>query len=293
MRAERPVEIRVFPLVDGRELAWAERGEAEGIPVIAFHGSPGTGHDFDPLHEVAATKGVRLIAVDRPGYGHSTFDPARTYESFTSDVSQLADHLRLDRFGVIGWSSGGPNAAGCARFLADRLVGSVIVSGPAPPDASIATTKMSRGILIWQRLGVVAPRVAGALFGSGLRQGQRSPDKALAWMLRNLPPTDVAVIERPEIRASVLANLARPVAATAGRAATQDLLLESRPWGFALRDIAVPVHVWHGDADRNVAVANARYQAEQIPHATLHEIPDEGHWVLHHHFEEIVDALIA
>jgi hypothetical protein len=31
-------------------------------------------------------------------------------------VSQLADHLGLDRFGVIGWSSAGLHTAAWARF---------------------------------------------------------------------------------------------------------------------------------------------------------------------------------
>ena len=62
---------------------------------------------------------------------------------------------------------------------------------------------------------------------------------------------DAAVIQRPEIHAAVRDDLARPLASTAGRAAMQDLTLEQSPWGFLLRDIAIPVHVWHGDLDRN------------------------------------------
>jgi pimeloyl-ACP methyl ester carboxylesterase len=87
-------------LVDGRELAWIEYGVQEGAPPFGFHGSPGTCHHFAGLAEVAARKGVRLIAPDRPGYGHSTYHPARSYESWARDVGQLADHLGIDRFAV-------------------------------------------------------------------------------------------------------------------------------------------------------------------------------------------------
>ena len=286
-------DIRVMDLVDGRELAWTEYGVRDGAPVFAFHGSPGTGHHFAVLTDVAARKGARLIAPDRPGYGHSTYDPARSYERWARDVGLLADHLGIDRFAVLGHSSGGPNAAGCARFLGDRLVGCAVVSGPAPPEAKVAKEAMLRMNRIAQRLASSAPRLVGVAWQAGLRQAQRAPDRAVVWMSRTLPACDVAVIERPEVRAALRAELARPVAATAGRAVVQDLGIEQRTWGFRLCDIATAVHVWHGNADRNVVVASGRYQANEIPHATLHEIPHEGHWIHYKHFDEIIDSVAS
>jgi len=53
------------------------------------------------------------------------------------------------------------------------------------------------------------------------------------------------------------------------------------------------VQVWHGDADRNVVVANGRYQAKEIPGSTLHEIPREGHWLIYGRFLEILDSVAA
>ena len=278
---------------DGRALAWTEFGDREGVPIVAFHGSPGSGYDFAGVSETAAGKGVRLIAVDRPGYGLSTFDPARSYRSGAHDIGELADHLGIDRFAVIGHSSGGPNAAACARFLADRLTCSAIASGPAPPDAGISKHDVMRQNRVAQRLQVLAPRLMSAAWGAGLRQAQRAPDKALAYMRRTLPAADVAVIDRPEIAAGLRAAFAWPVSRTAGHAAVQDVQVERRPWGYRLGDIATSVHVWHGEADRNVVVANGRYQAQAIPGATLHEIAHEGHWLIYGRFAEILDHVTA
>jgi pimeloyl-ACP methyl ester carboxylesterase len=285
-------DARLFELSDGRELAWAEFGARDGVPIVAFHGSTGSRHHFSGLSGVAADMGVRLIAPDRPGYGHSSFDPARSYASWASDVGRLADHLGVERLAVVGHSSGGPNAAGCARFLGDRLVGCAIVSGPAPPEANISKRRMVRSNRIAQRIAPVAPRLMSAMVEAGLRQGARAPDKALAWMTRNLPVCDVAVVERPEIRAALRDDLVHP-SATAGRAAVQDLQLELEPWGFSLREIAIAVHVWHGSSDRNVVVENGIYQADEIPDATLHLVPREGHWLLGDHCREILDALTS
>jgi pimeloyl-ACP methyl ester carboxylesterase len=205
----------------------------------------------------------------------------------------LANHLGLDRFAVIGHSSGGPNAAGCARFLGDRLIGCAIVSGPAPPEAGITKREVMLQNRIAQRLQVMAPRLMSVLWGTGLRQAQRRPDKALAYMRRTLPASDAAVIERPVIAAGLRAAFARPVSRTAGHAAVQDIQLERKPWGYRLGDIAAHVHVWHGDADRNVVVANGRYQAKEIPRSTLHEVPREGHWLIYSRFQDILGSVSA
>lgn len=282
-------DTRVLELSDGRDLAWIEYGVPDGVPVMAFHGSPGTRLFFAVQAEAAARTGVRLIAPDRPGYGHSTYDPARSYESWARDAGQLADHLGLETFAVVGTSSGGPNAATCARFLGDRLAGCAIVSGPAPPDAQISNRNMSRQNRMANRVAAVAPWFITPVMGAGMRRAQRDPEWALAWMeKRQLPPCDVAVIQRPEIRAGLRDEFSRPLSPTAAKAATQDLNLEQAPWGFELRDIATGVHVWHGELDRNVVVENGVYQADQIPQATLHRLPGEGHWLIHTHFDEII-----
>jgi pimeloyl-ACP methyl ester carboxylesterase len=223
----------VLELADGRELAWIEYGTPDGVPVAAFHGSPGTRHFFAPQAETAARKGVRLICPDRPGYGHSTFDPGRTYKSWARDVVQLVDHLGLDRFAVLGYSSGGPNAAACARFLAERLVGCAIVSGPAPPDAKISKRGMLSINRVGQRVAVVAPRLMSVLYGAALRQAQRTPDKALAWMHRTLPPCDVVVIELPGINAAVREDLARPAVPYGGASRGARLHTRTEPVAFS------------------------------------------------------------
>jgi pimeloyl-ACP methyl ester carboxylesterase len=71
----------------------------------------------------------------------------------------------------------------------------------------------------------------------------------------------------------------------------QDIRLEAQPWGFDLREIECSVHVWHGHADDTVTLSNGTYQANVIPHAILHEILGEGHWLLYEHFGDILRDL--
>jgi pimeloyl-ACP methyl ester carboxylesterase len=95
---------------DGRTLGYAETGDPNGAPVFYFHGLPGSRSDFDRLGipEALAGSGARLIGVDRPGFGASDFQPARRYDDWPADVATVADELGIGRFGVLGYSAGGP-----------------------------------------------------------------------------------------------------------------------------------------------------------------------------------------
>ena len=285
-------ETRVVELINGRDLAWTEFGAPSGVPVFAFHGSLGQGWDFLNQHEVAYARGVRLIAVDRPGYGHSTFDPTRSFESWANDVRQLADHLRMDRFGVVGVSSGGSCVAAVAHFIGERLTGAAIMSGPAPPEARVSIQGMQQTNKAAQHLLRFVPWLLIPVMSFGMRRAQRAPEQMIEWMTRSMPSADVNVISRPEVRGLMIRNFQRRVAPTAIRAARQDFAMEAKPWGFRLRDIDTHVHVWHGGADRNVPSANGEYLSEAIPNATMHLLAEEGHTLFHNHFDEIL-ALIT
>jgi len=64
---------RTIQLSDGRTLAYLETGNPKGRPVFYFHGGPGSrleGLFYDELNQQL---GIRMIALDRPGYGLSDF----------------------------------------------------------------------------------------------------------------------------------------------------------------------------------------------------------------------------
>jgi len=119
-------------LSDGRDLGWLELGVPDGWPIFGFHGTPGSRLQL-AINEAAVRRaGVRLIAPDRPGYGMSTYQPGRRLIDWPSDVVELADHLAVDRFSVMGVSGGGPHALACASVLKERVVVAGIVSGADP-----------------------------------------------------------------------------------------------------------------------------------------------------------------
>lgn len=297
-------ETRAIQLDDRRDLAWIEVGDPSGTPVIALHGSPGRGMDFAVYHATASKCGVRLIGVDRPGYGHSAYQPRRSLSDWPGDVSQLADHLGLARFGVIGHSAGGPHALACARYLSARLLGCGVLSGLAPQ----AHTPITQGMLLSNRIQTALYRrwpssldgvavcmgiLAFPLVAPMLRHGRRHPEREVDRIMRQmLPECDAAVVARPEIHATLVADATRFDYVTL-RTSIQDMAACIRDWGFELQDIEMPIHLWHGDLDRNVPVAHAQIQKSALPSASLHLCAGEGHWLLVDHMAEVLSVVAA
>ncbi len=56
-------------------------------------------------------------------------------------------------------------------------------------------------------------------------------------------------------------------------------VLISRSWGCDVREIGVPVHVWHGDRDTMSPVSMSLKLAQRIPDSRLRLVPTTGHLV--------------
>src|ERR1700716_3282454 len=108
-------------LDDGRVLGYREYGELTGTPIVYLHGMPGSRLDPVALDEEYRRLGVRVVAIERPGYGLSSARRSGGLVDWPADVAAVADHLAIERFAVLGYSSGGKYAAACAYALPDRV----------------------------------------------------------------------------------------------------------------------------------------------------------------------------
>ena len=285
-------ETRVITLRDGRDLAWVEVGDPTGVPVFAFHGTPGSRLAFATTQATVREAGVRMICPDRPGYGLSSFHFGRRLTDWPSDVGQLADHLQIPRFAVIGVSGGGPHAAACAALLPTRVTRAAIVSGIGPFETPAATEGMMRTNRITMTLARRVPwllRPLNTMIGWIMR---RRPRQAIDMMIKQVPPVDAEVLSRPEVRAGFEYEAAH-ASRTAGRAAGQDLALFVRDWGFSLADIKVPTRLWQGGVDVNVPPSHGRVQHAAIVGSDLVDCPSEGHMLVFDHLGEILAFLAA
>src|SRR5688572_2864979 len=96
-------------LDDDRTIAYRTTGPDDGPAVLLCHAAPGS-RRFDPDPAATEAAGVRLISLDRPGYGGSDplpHDVVPTIPAYASDAAAVLDHLGVTAAVVAGWSAGG------------------------------------------------------------------------------------------------------------------------------------------------------------------------------------------
>ncbi|GAB4588937.1 alpha/beta fold hydrolase [Nocardia sp. IFM 10818] len=273
----------------GATVGGMECGDRDGYPVLAFHGAPGSHVEGVAFADApAAEVGIRLIAIDRPGMGMSELTSRAQVVDFADTVAAIADWFGIDRFGVLGASAGGPYALASACQLPDRVSKAIAVSSVAPFDDRSATkgsggVKPAAGLLILRRFPWLARPVSARL--AKVVRTQRGLDA----LIKKMSPADRArIAEDGRLRDQLGENI-NTAFATGSRGVALDFqLLFARPWGFDPADIAVPVDIWHGDADGNVPVQDGRRLADTIPDSKYQEVPGAGHLLFVDHAHAIL-----
>ncbi len=281
-------------LSDHRTLAYAEYGAPDGQPVFFFHGIPGSRIFRPPFDDLTARMGIRLICIDRPGYGLSTYQPGRAILDWPKDVVALADHLGLDKFAVAGHSGGCPYICACAYALPERVTRAVILSGMGPADAPGVLDDMIATNTLGLKFGRYIPWALWyPLMWAFYHEGREHPEKIMKPDEKNpTNPDNVVFANIP----GVLENCRESTREAfrqglRGHAWEGHLLV--RPWDFRLEDIKVPVYLWHGEADMDTSIHMGRYMAKTIPNCTTTFCPGEGHLLLMTHWEEILATLTS
>jgi pimeloyl-ACP methyl ester carboxylesterase len=264
---ERTTTVRL----DGeRRIAYAEYGRPDGVPVVFLHGTPGSrllGRLFDAA---ARERGVRVLALDRPGYGRSTPWPTRSVRDAGAFVGAVLDDADVETAGLVAFSGGAPHAFATAAARPDRVDRVDVVSGATPPDVAEETPAVQRALA---RLATTTPAVLRGLF-----RGQ-------AWFADRLDPSFVVAQYTsggdaepvPEAAAEVVkADFVEAFARHRSGAVTE-FRNAAREWGVRLDEIDADVCFRHGENDANVPIDGVRRLAATIPTARLEVLDDADH----------------
>ena len=281
---------RVFVLPDGRNLGYRELGDPQGTPVIALHGTPGSRLKYSGSHEAAARAGLRLIALDRWGYGLSSDKRGGQIEDYAYDVTALVNSLGIGRFQITGVSGGGPFAVATAAALGDRVTALALVSPVGLIAGTDGCAKLSPLHSLCFR---ILPRVPGALFA--IFHGQRlglavAPNLAMSIAVSRSAQSDQEAMRKPEIRARMIENFASGLQpGVAG--AVGDMALFGRPWGIDFSGVRAATRIWIGVCDLNVPLTAVRALSAALPGCELIEIPSAGHLWIAEHAHVVMDWL--
>ena len=275
------MQDNTLELSDGRALGFADYGRSDAVPVMLFHGTPGSrvyGLDGDHLLDEF---GVRVVCPERPGYGLSDPDPGRTIPEWAADLEELADHLGLGRFHVAGESGGGPYVLACAIQMPKRVSSATLIGSASPPEA----LRLTKDTALANRLAFFfarhAPLVTKVLSASFARAVEKHPDKVMQGLMSRLCEWDRRTVEEggDRTRDMLMLHFKEAFRQGAGGHYTDTLLL-SRPWGLDFGTTMVPVFMWHGESDTLVPIEPAKVFSRMIPGCESHVIPGAGHLLL-------------
>ena len=231
-------------------------------PVLALHGQPGSGRDFEPLGRALAGE-WRMVAPDRPGWGSRAGEPARGFAAGADDAVAVLDREGVDRAIVLGFSWGGGVALELARRHPDRVGGLVLAASIGPGEPTVADRLLA--------LPVAGRAIsAGGLAATRLVLRRPSFHGIVGRGMKGVDPNHVR----------------RFVDDCLSRAALDSFMVEQRAlvgeWGRVVRrlsELRLPTVVVSGERDRMIAPTSARRLAEAIPGAELRIVPGAGHFL--------------
>lgn len=265
-------------LADGRTLHVYDDGDPNGFALVVHHGTPGSGLPYGPDVEDAKRQGLRLIGYDRAGYGGSSPNPGRAVADVASDIADVLDHLGIEQFASMGGSGGGPHTLALGALLAGRCVAVCSVASPAPWSAEGLDWLEGQGE---QNRAEWAAALAGPeALEPHLERDAAELLAASAEQIREV----LSTLLSPPDRAVVTGALAAYYHASTAHALSHgiagwrdDDLAFTRPWGFELGEIGVPVLLWQGVQDLMVPASHGRWLAERIPGVEAHISEEDGH----------------
>lgn len=271
-------------LPGGRTLAFDEYGMPEGMPVV-FLGAAPSSRLLDPRPDVTRAMDVRLLTVDRPGYGASSpveDGQAPSWGAFADDLAEALRTLGIVRAGIAGWSNGGLGGLALAARH-PSLVSRLVVAGTPAPHEEVP----------WIPEEFVP-------FLARLREDPANAVAALAPMLAAPPeaavaelgggPDDARALEDPERRDALQAMLVEAYRQGGVGAATDIVATNVAPWGFDLASVEAPVTLLYGGTDTLVPAVHGEWYASRLPHATLEVVDGTGHLLPLTHWERVLAA---
>lgn len=285
--------MTTITLPDGREYAFEQWGDPAGQLLFWLHGTPGGRLTRHPDPTLWSRLGLRVVTVDRPGYGQSAPLPGRVVGHIAADVAAVADHLGADSFAVLGGSGGGPHALAVAALLGDRIRACVPVCSAAPANeeeqaSMVAINRESYQVWAEQGRDGIARRL------SGLReQILADPLGGLTAQLADAPEADQEWFSRPEVRQITAESLTDALSpGVEGWVDDSVGFVQDAPWGFDLASISCPTHFWHSDDDANAPLSAVQRVVSAVPGAQLTTWHGQGHSAPSRNAEQVLTSLI-
>ncbi|MDR2700570.1 MAG: alpha/beta hydrolase [Nitrososphaerota archaeon] len=283
---------QIITLPDGRKLGYSIIGN--GKPVIYFHGTASSRLEVYLLKRLVSKEKLRIITLDRPGYGLSTYKPRKSIQDINSDLNSLAEHLGIDKFSVLSWSGGGVFALSYMTYFPQRITYGIVAGTPDLPfDAATAhNIPFIKYAMKLPFLGTLAIRnmrrqVLKAKNSKAFLQSNQGKQ-----MLRTCSNRDLAFFSDP----TWMKLMHQSITEAFRQSRSVNTILEEhrlflKPWNLPFKNINNNLQVWHGTEDKNCPIKNAYNITRRIKGCSLKVFSKQGHCAMFDNLEKLSTLL--
>jgi non-heme chloroperoxidase len=261
----------------GVELYYKDWGS--GKPVVFCHGWPLCSDSWERQMWFLSNASYRCIAHDRRGHGRSDQPSAgNDMDTYADDLAQLIDHLQLKDITLVGFSTGGGEAARYVSRNGSKAVANLALVSAVTPlmlKTTANPTGTPKDVFDGFRKNFLANRsqffrdvASGPFFGYNRPGAKPSQGTIDAWWLQGM---------------------------MAGHKNTYECIAAFSETDFSddLKKITIPTLIIHGDDDQVVPIdASARAAAKLMPHAKLIEYPGAPHGITDTHADRLNQDLL-
>lgn len=285
-------DYQVLTLADGRNMAYQEYGDLNGEPVVHCHSVAGCRLELAlDSQKILKQKSVRLIVMDRPGYGASDPDPETSFIHWVKDLIQLVDHLNIEKFSLSGYAMGGVYALACAHEAPERVKRIAIISS----GYALLTTEDYRDISpvykMNYRIAKYMPKLY-ALFSTIQIKGILSdPDAFVKQLSKKVDQADSEILSSEAFRLEKITTLKESLR-QGGKAFGKSVIQLMHDWFFEPSTIKTSMDIWHGTNDYHVPLVVAQRLNKKVKNSRCFIREGEGHFMFYTHWEEILEQLL-
>lgn len=263
----------------GQRFHIQEWGAIDAPVMMLVHGFPGCADQGMLMTTSPHVDGIRLIAIDRPGYGRSDLQKKLTPLKFAEQIRDFLNDKKIEQLSILSVSGGAPFAMALAYVLGDRVKKMTSVAGVAPfalKNMRYMNSQQRKG---WVLRNFIPPMVFDFAVKKIWKKGIEKIDTFLFTEMDSFSEADRKVFEHPEVGPLLVETLRTALQQGPG-GVLHDMKVYSRSWGFPLSEIKCPVTLWHGLEDDVVHSQFSHLMKGFLPNAKIKLEMDEGHYSL-------------
>lgn len=282
MNLPNNINLSDFILIEvenGRKISYMEWGDPYGFPIFYFHGTPSSRIEGALVDASAKNNNFRLIALDRPGFGKSSFHKKRSFKDWVNDVEFLADKLNINHFGVAGHSGAGPYLFACGVYLDSERLKFI---GALSPWGPITKKEIAENLNLLDRFYMnISKRslwIMRSLFAPLGWCAKYWPNLFFYIMKRSVSKNDKGKMKNKDF-IEIFKLMEIEAFNQGSRGSSYEAYMAYNDWGFDLKDIKVPTCIYLGDKDIFVSKAMGRLMEKSIYNVDFNWVLNGGHFI--------------